>query len=75
MRQLHLVLNITPRFTSWAALLVSLWLLPHQDKDLGKDSDQGQSQGKMWPRGVLPPRYYQSMNERGCCYVIVNPQT
>lgn len=72
---LDVVLNIPPKIISWEALLFSLWLRPHQDKDVGKDRDQGQNQGKTWPRGVLPPRSYESMNELGCCYVTVNPQT
>lgn len=75
MLRLDLVLNIPPKIILWEALLFSLWLHPHQDKDVEKDRDQGQSQGKTWPRGVLPPCYYQSMNELGCCYVTVNPQT
>lgn len=74
--QVHWVLSIPLSFASWAALLVPLRRLPHQDRDLGKDWDQGQSQGKkMWPRGALSLPYYQSMNELGGCYVIVNPQT
>lgn len=46
MLQLTVALNIPPRVISREALLFSLWLHPHQDKDVGKDRDQGQSQGK-----------------------------
>lgn len=74
MLRLDLVLNIPPKIISWEALLLD-GLHPHQDKDVGKDRDQGQSQGKVWPQGVLRPYYYQSMNDLGCCYVTVNPQT
>lgn len=74
MLQLPLVLEIPPRLMSWAALLVSLWHLPHQDKDLGRTGTKVGAKEKCALR-KLPPSYCGSMHELGCCYVIVNPQT